>query len=1195
VENWKGVDIDGDGYGVFEGDCWDSLEGPPGSSLSGADIGPDATETWYDGIDQNCDGVDDFDPDGDGWVKDEAHLNQPTLGLPDSGTGHIGAGDCYNTPEDIDGSIVDAPFVVDDSVEAVDITSVDPASVHPDAMDTWYDGIDQNCDDADDYDADADGDRSLADGDGLDCADDDPIRSGIFDEVCDPDGVDEDCDDLVNGADDSVDPETAFEAFDDSDGDTYGDPDTTQVVCDLPTGMVANSDDCNDTDEAISPDADEICDDADVDEDCDGAADDADSSVVYASSDEAWTDGDGDGYGDPDARVEVCDPIEGLSTNAQDCDDTNEDVNPAATEVCNDIDDDCANGIDDDDPAVDLSTGTEFYRDSDDDGYGDPSTDNATTACDLPDGYTTAADATDCDDTNRDVNPDATEICNDIDDDCANGADDADPNVSYGRGDVWYEDDDGDSYGNLSSPTSSCDQPADYVRDDSDCDDTERTINPGADEVCDNDDVDENCAGGADDDDPSVTGPFTTFYADSDRDSFGDPDTSVEQCDAPANYVTDNTDCDDSDGDINTDADEICDAADTDEDCNSLADDDDPGVDSATYDTFYRDSDTDTYGDPDTTIGACDEPTGYVDNSDDCDDGDINVNPAAQEICNGGIDDDCVNGADDDDPSVDTSGFSTFYIDGDEDDYGVDTTTTTACAVPDGYAEVDGDCDDGESSTFPGAPETCNDGVDSDCEPATCMLESDALEDGADVIWRGEDVNDAFGFRVLMTADITGDGNPDAVVSAFYERSDSDGTAKAVGGVVRIGPSLASVDLDDGTDTVPAAAATLNGEDGYDRMGTGLASGDFDGDGTPDIITGATTAEITTGLGLNSKGVAYLWSGPLSGNLSVATDSDAQAEGAAAQHNLGWASAAGDINGDSYADLAIAAPQCSESSLGTQTSDNGAGLVYVLPGGSSTSWFDISLAATTGIEFSGGTTGDCAGHAIVFADIDGSGTDTLVVGAPNAGTGGEIYISDTSQTGAQALSDEVTMDGWSSNHGIGTALVAEDFNNDGYIDLVVGAPGVAVYNGAVYILYGASSGIGSASSTQTVASKAHATIVPPSGSLGHFGYSVATGDLDNDGEYDLVVGAWKEGVGSIGKAGSAWAVHGPLTGNITLDATTDAHATGSSVNAFSGVSVASGQDLNDDGHDDILVGAYNAEDGSGTETGAAYVLFGRGN
>ncbi|HCH65854.1 MAG TPA: hypothetical protein DFR83_23840, partial [Deltaproteobacteria bacterium] len=98
VENWKGTDLDGDGFGVFEGDCWDSLEGPPGSNLTGADIRPDATENWYDGIDQNCDGIDDYDPDGDGWVKQEEHINQPTLGLPDSGINHVGAGDCYNTP-----------------------------------------------------------------------------------------------------------------------------------------------------------------------------------------------------------------------------------------------------------------------------------------------------------------------------------------------------------------------------------------------------------------------------------------------------------------------------------------------------------------------------------------------------------------------------------------------------------------------------------------------------------------------------------------------------------------------------------------------------------------------------------------------------------------------------------------------------------------------------------------------------------------------------------------------------------------------------------------------------------------------------------------------------------------------------------------------------------------------------------------
>ncbi|RMD51964.1 hypothetical protein D6827_01030 [Candidatus Parcubacteria bacterium] len=90
----------------------------------------------------------------------------------------------------------------------------------------------------------------------------------------------------------------------------------------------------------------------------------------------------------------------------EDCDDTDAAVNPAATEVCDEVDNDCDSAVDDADADLDLGTASTWYADNDDDGYGDA--DNTASACDQPSGY--VADNSDCDDTNVGINPAATEL-----------------------------------------------------------------------------------------------------------------------------------------------------------------------------------------------------------------------------------------------------------------------------------------------------------------------------------------------------------------------------------------------------------------------------------------------------------------------------------------------------------------------------------------------------------------------------------------------------------------------------------------------------------------------------------------------------------------------------------------------------------------------------------------------------------------
>ncbi len=176
-------------------------------------------------------------------------------------------------------------------------------------------------------------------------------------------------------------------------GSSFADADGDGATADL---------DCDDSDPDNFPGNVETCD--GVDNDCDGEADeDATDAPTW------YRDYDADGWGDPERTIVSCESQTGYVERASDCDDTDPDVNPGATEICNGQDDDCNDLVDDD--AVGYST---WYRDDDADGFGVSG--SIVESCQQPDGY--AAQGSDCDDTDPDVNPGATEICNGQDDDC---------------------------------------------------------------------------------------------------------------------------------------------------------------------------------------------------------------------------------------------------------------------------------------------------------------------------------------------------------------------------------------------------------------------------------------------------------------------------------------------------------------------------------------------------------------------------------------------------------------------------------------------------------------------------------------------------------------------------------------------------------------------------------------------------------
>ena len=626
-------DVDNDGHTV-EVDCDDN----------DASVGP--ATAWYP------------DTDGDGWGFDSSI--QYACAQPD---GHIAqGGDCDDEdPEVYPGAQEVCNGVDDDCDNTVDNSQTNQWYLDHDG-DGWGDP-------AYEYTDGCDGSTYLV-SNADDCDDNDASINPEAEEVCN--GVDDDCDDTTDvGATD------ASAWFEDADSDGYGNVDEYHTSCEMPEGYVGDWTDCNDANPVMYPGATEVCD--EFDNDCDLETDEADGNPDVL---ELWPDGDSDSYGDDAAGSSTTCPADGLVEQGGDCDDTDPQVNPDATEVCDDLDNDC-DGSTDPETSIDV---LDWYADNDGDGFGNSL--DQVWSCDQPTGF--VADITDCDDAESAVNPGATEVCNDLDDDCDGSTD-----VGATDASTWYPDTDGDSFGNASGTTvTQCNQPSGYELDSTDCDDGDGASYPGGTEVCDS--ADNNCDGDIDE------GPIgEASYPDTDGDGYGN-DSVVPSldCEAPSGYVGNNDDCDDSDSSVFSGATEYC---------NEVDDDCDLDTDEGVENTFYQDADGDGYGNVDSTTDACLAPSGYVEDDTDCDDGDASSYPGATEVCND-LDDDCDGDIDPDD-SVDAG---IWYEDSDSDTFGNPDSTTESCSAPEGYVNDDTDCDDESAATYPDAPESC-DGEDNDC------------------------------------------------------------------------------------------------------------------------------------------------------------------------------------------------------------------------------------------------------------------------------------------------------------------------------------------------------------------------------------------------------------------------------------------------------------------------------------------------
>lgn len=425
---------------------------------------------------------------------------------------------------------------------------------------------------------------------------------------------------------------------------------------------------------------------------------DCDSTKAQVGEAQEWFfDEDGDGYGDASIANFFCDtPEEGWVLSSTDCDDTNAEINLAAIEICDGVDNNCDNVIDD--VQADASQevgGTLYYLDDDNDGFGDDG--QVIQACTQPEGYVETAG--DCDDASPQTYPQAQELCDNLDNNC-DGFIDNDAEIPM------YLDMDGDGYTTSLEPDYLCPSFLEegYTEEKKslvDCDDSDSSIFPGQEEICDG--LDNNCDFLVDE------GLVANIFVDGDGDGYGFG-SSVQQCinpdgSAPEGYALVAGDCDDADGAVNPDAEEICDVI-VDNDCDGM-------VDEGVKVTYFEDLDGDGYGDAQNSFQSCPNPQ-FIIQSGDCDDSDSSVYPNAPELCDG-IDNNC------------DFNLMTEEEDLDQDDYVTCSIDSNGWDGP--IYHFGDDCNDTDDSINPGSEEIPADGVDQDCDGME-LCPADADGDG---------------------------------------------------------------------------------------------------------------------------------------------------------------------------------------------------------------------------------------------------------------------------------------------------------------------------------------------------------------------------------------------------------------------------------------------------------------------------------
>jgi hypothetical protein len=451
---------------------------------------------------------------------------------------------------------------------------------------------------------------------------------------------------------------------------------------------------------------------------------------------------------------------------------------------------------------------------------------------------------------------------------------------------------------------------------------------------------------------------------------------------------------------------------------------------------------------------------------------------------------------------------------------------------------------------------------------------------------------------------VNGDGFDDLIVGSHYDAPNgrSSGASFVVFGKTD-GSAVELSAIEAGT-----GGFVINGVSKYDYSGRSVSSaGDVNGDGFDDLIVGA-NGDGPNGSG---SGASFVVFGKTDGSVvelsAIAAGTGGFViNGVSAGDNSGYSvSSAGDVNGDGFDDLIVGANR-------DDPNGSNSGASFVVFGKTDRSAVELSdvEAGTGGFVINGVSANDRSGRSVSSAgDVNGDGFDDLIVGAdeddPNGSKSGASFVvfgktdgSAVELSDVEAGTGGYVINGVSADDQSGRSVSsAGDVNGDGFDDLIVGAdfddPNGG-YSGASFVVFGKTDG--TAVELSAIEAGTGGFVINGVSAYDRSGASVSSaGDVNGDGFDDLIVGAPGDGPNG-NRSGASFVVFGKTDGSAVELSAIGAGTGGFVINGvskydYSGRSVSSAGDVNGDGFDDLIVGAFG-DDPNGNRSGASFVVFG---